>query len=85
MYTNIWKSILSKLDSLHKEGYTYERIIDYNLERGYLSFYAPTQYYVKSKLNESGARNVPRMTKEDYEEEEKHLAELKAKGIQVTF
>lgn len=85
LYTNIWKSILSKLDSLHKEGYTYERIIDYNLERGYLSFYAPTKYYVKSKLNESGARNVPRMTKEDYEEEEKHLAELKAKGIQVTF
>ena len=34
---------------------------------------------------ESGARNVPVMTKEDYEREAQRLAELEAKGVQVKF
>lgn len=86
LYTNIWKGMLNKLDALHKEGYGYEPVIDFSLERGYLSFYPPSNFSKNRGIqSESGARHVPRMTEEDYEEEERRLAELEAKGVQVRF
>lgn len=86
LYANIWKGMLNKLDALHKEGYGYEPVIDFSLERGYLSFYPPSNFSKNTGIqSESGARHVPRMTEEDYEEEERRLAELEAKGVQVRF
>lgn len=83
LYANMWKGMLNKLEELHKQGYEYEPIIDYCIERGYLSFYPPNN---SSRLrNESGSRNVPRMTQEDYEKEAERLAELEAQGVQVRF
>lgn len=70
LYINMWKGMLAKLDKLHQEGYGYEPIIDYCLERGYLSFYTPAGCYsdIKEKPWENG------VTCEQYTEEE--LAEL---------
>lgn len=85
LYTNMWKGMLNKLDLLHKQGYGYETIINFNLERGYLSFYPPSGMYGSSIKNESGIRHVPRMTDEDYRKEAEHLAELEAQGEQVRF
>ena len=85
LYNNMWKGMLDKLDSLHKEGYGYEPIIQYCLERGYLSFYPPNNYSSGGIQNESGTRHVPRMTDSDYAEEEKMLAELEAKGVRTRF
>ena len=57
------------------------------LERGYTTFY-PINYsgYNNSGIkSESGSRHVPRMTAQDYADEEQRLAELEAKGVQVRF
>ena len=78
------KTIEEIRQELHKQGYGYEPIIDYCIERGYLSFYPPNNNS-SGLRNESGSRNVPRMTQEDYEKEAEHLAELEAQGVQVRF
>ena len=85
LYTNMWKGILSKLDSLHQEGYGYEPIIDFCLERGYLSFYPPSDYASKSnKPWEDGVRSS-RYTDAELEE----LAELdrqrEEQGLRTRF
>ena len=85
LYTNMWKGMLNKLEELHKQGYGYEPIIDYCLERGYLSFYPPSGMYGSNAWGESGSRNVPRMTDDDYEKEAEQIAELEAQGVQVRF
>ena len=88
LYNNMWKGMLSKLRELTNDhGYTDDKlckaIIKQSIERGYLSFYPIGSYSgIKS---ESGARNVPRMTEEDYKKEAEHLAELEAQGVQVRF
>ena len=83
LYINMWKGMLNKLEELHNEGYGYEPIINYSIERGYLSFYPP--YNNSGIKSESGIRHVPRMTEEDYKKEAEHLAELEALGEQVRF
>lgn len=88
LYNNMWKGMLSKLRELTDDhGYTDDKlckaIIKQSIERGYLSFYPIGSYSgIKS---ESGSRNVPRMTEEDYKKEAEHLAELEAQGVQVRF
>ena len=87
LYTNMWKGMLNKLCELCDDSVDmYEQVIKRSIERGYLSFY-PISTYAKDTgiQSESGARHVPRMTEEDYEEEERRLAELEAKGVQVRF
>ena len=86
LYINMWKGMLAKLDKLHQEGYGYEPIINYCLERGYLSFYPPTGCYTdtKEKPWEKGVKS------DTYsEEEKKQLAEeeeeLMARGEKVWF
>lgn len=85
LYVNMWKGMLKKLDLIHKQGFGYETTINFNLERGYLSFYPPSGMYNNGIKNESGTRHVPRMTDEDYRKEAEHLAELEAQGEQVRF
>lgn len=70
LYTNMWKGMLNKLDTLHKEGYGYSPVIDFCLERGYLSFYPPNGYSnLKEKPWEKGVKS------DSYTEEEKRELE----------
>ena len=89
LYTNMWKGMLTKLYGLYQEGHSYESVIDFCIERGYLSFYPPssnnsTNYSVKSKPWECNVKS------EYYTEEElAELAELEkereAKGLRTKF
>lgn len=86
LYTNMWKGMLTKLDKLHQEGYGYEPIIDYCLERGYLSFYPPTSYSkeLKDKPWEQGVKSEG-YTEEEKRQIEKESAERLARGEKVWF
>lgn len=86
LYVNMWKGMLNKLDKLHQEGYGYEPVIDYCLERGYLSFYPPTGCYsdVKEKPWEKGVKSYT-YTEEEKEELEKREQEMIARGERVWF
>ena len=84
LYANIFKGKLNMLDKYDKADWA--EIISYNLQRGYEGFYPiPISNYSSGLKNESGARNVPTMTEEDYRKEAEHLAELEAQGVQVRF
>ena len=86
LYTNMWKGMLNKLCEMCDDNVDmYEKVIKQSIERGYLSFYPISNFNNSGIKNESGARHVPRMTAEDYEEEAQRLAELEAKGVQVRF
>ena len=86
LYTNMWKGMLNKLCELCNDDVKmYESVIKQSIERGYLSFYPISDYSNRGIKTESGARHVPRMTEEDYAEEEKRMAELESKGVQVRF
>ena len=87
LYTNMWKGMLNKLCEMCDDNVDmYEQVIKQSIERGYLSFYPVNNFSKNAGIqSESGARHVPRMTEEDYEEEERRLAELEAKGVQVRF
>lgn len=86
LYTNMWKGMLNKLCEMCDDNVDmYERVIKQSIERGYLSFYPISSGSNTGIKSESGLRHVPRMTEEDYEEEERRLAELEARGVQVRF
>ena len=86
LYTNMWKGMLNKLSELCNDDVKmYELVIKQSIERGYLSFYPISDYSNRGIKTESGARHVPRMTEEDYAEEEKRMAELESKGVRVRF
>lgn len=86
LYTNMWKGMLAKLDKLHQEGYGYEPIIDYAIERGYLSFYPPANCYndVKEKPWEKGVKSEG-YTEEEKMQIEKERKEMEARGERVWF
>lgn len=86
LYANMWKGMLNKLDKLHQEGYGYEPIIDYCLERGYLSFYPPAGCYndIKEKPWEKGVKSVT-YTEEEKRELERREQEMIARGERVWY
>ena len=86
LYVNMWKGMLAKLDSLHKEGYGYEPIIDYCLQRGYLSFYPPAGCYndIKEKPWEKGVKSDG-YTEEEKRQIEKDRADMIARGERVWY
>lgn len=86
LYTNMWKGMLNKLDKLHQEGYGYEPIIDYCIERGYLSFYPPANCYTETtnKPWEDGVNSVA-YTDEELAELRRIDAEREAKGMRTKF
>lgn len=85
LYFNMWKGMLNKLVELcDNDVQMYESVIKQSIERGYLSFY-PISNNSTGIKSESGANHVPTMTKQDYEEEKKKLAELEARGVRVRF
>ena len=86
LYTNMWKGMLNKLCEMCDDNVDmYERVIKQSIERGYLSFYPVSSGSNTGIKSESGSRHVPRMTEQDYAEEEQRLAELEAKGVQTRF
>lgn len=84
LYVNSWKGLLNKLD---RDFDASERlaVVYQSIERGYASFFPVNRGNNYGISSESGAKHVPSMTEEDYIEEEKRLAELEAKGVQVRF
>ena len=86
LYVNMWKGMLNKLDKLHQEGYGYEPIIDYCIERGYLSFYPPANCYTETtnKPWEAGVKSVA-YTDEELAELRRIDAEREAKGLRTKF
>lgn len=86
LYTNMWKGMLSKLETLNKDGYDYETVIAYSLERGYLSFYAPNNFSsgVKNKPWEQGVKSET-YTEEEKRELEKIEQEMIEAGEQVWY
>ena len=86
LYVNMWKGMLAKLDKLHQEGYGYEPIIDYCIERGYLSFYPPANCYTETtnKPWEDGVNSVA-YTDEELAELRRIDAEREAKGMRTKF
>lgn len=86
LYTNMWKGMLNKLDSLHKEGYGYEPVIDYCLERGYLSFYPPKNCYndIKEKPWEKGVKSDT-YSVEEKRQLEKDREEMIARGERIWY
>lgn len=86
LYANMWKGMLNKLDKLHQEGYGYEPIIDYCLERGYLSFYPPSGCYTdtKEKPWEKGVKSDT-YTEEEKRELDRERDEMEARGERVWF
>ena len=86
LYINMWKGMLTKLDRLHQEGYGYEPIIDYCLERGYLSFYPPAGCYndIKEKPWERGVKSDT-YTEEEYRQMIKEREEMIARGEKVWY
>lgn len=63
LYINMWKGMLNKLANLCGEDIQkYEEVIQYSIERGYLSFYEPSNNYsgsVKSKPYEADITSEP--------------------------
>ena len=85
LYLGVWKGLLNKLQ--RDFDYNEDRLasVRQSIERGYASFFPVNKGSYGALQYESGARNVPVMTKEDYEREAQRLAELEAKGVQVKF
>lgn len=86
LYVNMWKGMLAKLDKLHQEGYGYEPVIDYCLERGYLSFYPPAGCYsdIKEKPWEKGV-TCEQYTEEELMELEELNKQREAQGLRTKF
>lgn len=86
LYANMWKGMLNKLDALHREGYGYIPIIDYCIERGYLSFYPPAKGYTETnnKPWEDGV-SCEQYTDEELRKLDELQKDMKSKGMRTTF
>ena len=88
LYTNMWKGMLNKLANLCVDDISkYERVIQYSLERGYLSFYEPKNFSsgtVKNKPWEQGVKSET-YTEEEKRQIEKERAEREARGEKVWY
>ena len=88
LYANMWKGMLNKLANLCVDDISkYEQIIQYSLERGYLSFYEPKNYSsgsVKNKPWEQGVKSET-YTEEEKRELEKIEQEMIEAGEQVWY
>lgn len=86
LYINMWKGMLNKLANLCGDDIQkYEEVIKYCIERGYLSFYEPTNY--SSQKNKPWEKGVD---SSGYTEAEKRQIEnewdaLEAEGLQTWY
>lgn len=87
LYKNQWKGILNKLDKIHEEeGQSYEDIVQFNIEKGYASFFPIPKY------NKAGKKRScdDELSNEQYTDEErkqikKWQKEQIAKGERIVF
>lgn len=88
LYANVWKGMLNKLANLCVDDVSkYEQVVQYSLERGYLSFYEPKNFSsgtVKNKPWEQGVKSET-YTEEEKREIERLTAEREARGEQVWY
>ena len=88
LYTNMWKGMLNKLANLCVDDVNkYGQVIQYSLERGYLSFYEPKNFSsgsVKNKPWEQGVKSET-YTEEEKRELEKIEQEMIEAGEQVWY
>ena len=88
LYANMWKGMLNKLANLCVDDVSkYEQVIQYSLERGYLSFYEPNNFSsgsVKNKPWEQGVKSET-YTEEEKRELEKIEQEMIEAGEQVWY
>jgi len=88
LYANMWKGMLNKLANLCVDDVNkYEQVIQYSLERGYLSFYEPKNFSsgsVKNKPWEQGVKSET-YTEEEKRELEKIEQEMIEAGEQVWY
>lgn len=88
LYANVWKGMLNKLANLCVDDVSkYEQVVQYSLERGYLSFYEPKNFSsgtVKNKPWEQGVKSET-YTEEEKRQIEKERAEREARGEQVWY
>lgn len=87
LYSNMWKGMLNKLKKEFDEK-EWEGIIRQSLEKGWMSFYESTKQSRSSlpagKQFDPDSKTVHR-TEEWKREQEKFIADRKAKGLQVVF
>lgn len=86
LYVNMWKGMLNKLANLCDDNIPkYEEVISYCIERGYLSFYEPTNY--SSQKNKPWENGVDSSSYTDAEKRqiENEWDELEAKGLQTWY
>ena len=87
LYKNQWKGILNKLDKIHEEeGQSYKDIVQFNIEKGYASFFPIPAYNKPSKKKDYNDK----LSNEQYTEEErkqikKWQKEQIAKGERIVF
>lgn len=85
MYANQWKGLLNKLLKVWKENPDNEMcdIIQQSIDRGYKSFFPVNRG--NSLRTESGSRNVPTMTEQDYDRQLEWITDMESKGVKVRF
>ena len=86
LYINMWKGMLKKLEELHDKGYTYSEIIQFNLLKGYLSFYEPSKSKKYERASEpKHGTGCKKNTAEEDKQREVFLKQMKKEGKRVTF
>lgn len=86
LYINMWKGMLNKLEELHAKGYNYSEIIQFNLLKGYLSFYEPSKAKSKERASEpKHGTGCKKNTAEEDKQREVFLKQMKKEGKRVAF
>ena len=86
LYINMWKGMLVRLEKEFSKN-EYLDVIQYSLEKGYLTFYAPpNRNSAKTRLSEpNNGKSSESWTEEDAKRQEKFLEKLKAEGKRTAF
>lgn len=86
MYANQWKGLLNKLLKIWQENPDNEMcdIIQQSIDRGYKSFFPVSRNYY-ARRSESGVRNVPVMTEDDYSKQQQWIDDMESQGVRVRF
>lgn len=89
MYTNQWKGLLNKLNSLTDDIIVMRDIVSQSIEKGYASFYPLAKNYngsfKKSDLNQGCEITTSRYTEEELNAMEELNKQREAQGLQTKF
>ena len=86
LYINMWKGMLKKLEEIHAKGYDYSEIIQFNLLKGYLSFYEPSKSKKYERASEpKHGTGCKKNTAEEDKQREVFLKQMQKEGKRVAF